>query len=122
MDIGKVMNLKTATSQIMDGMTFALDMALMENTQYDPNNGCIVMRDTAQYLVPAHADIPEIEVLFIGKPDPCILPLGARGIGAIGVTGMAAAIMNVIYNVTGKRVRACRSHRINSFKLFKARL
>lgn len=105
MDIGKVMNLKTATNQIMGGMIFALGMALMENTQYDPNNGRIVTRDLAQYLVPVHADIPEIEVQFIDKPDPYISPLGARGIGEIGVTGMAAAITNAIYNATGKRVR-----------------
>jgi xanthine dehydrogenase YagR molybdenum-binding subunit len=105
MDIGKVMNLKTATNQIMGGMIFALGMALMENTQYDPNNGRVVTRDLAQYLVPVHADIPEIEVQFIDKPDPFISPLGARGIGEIGVTGMAAAIANAIYNATGKRVR-----------------
>src|ERR1700761_2341287 len=105
MDIGKVMNLKTATNQIMGGMIFALGMALMENTQYDPNNGRVVTRDLAQYLVPVHADIPEIEVQFIDKPDPYISPLGARGIGEIGVTGMAAAIANAIYNATGKRVR-----------------
>jgi len=105
MDIGKVMNLKTATNQIMGGMIFALGMALMENTQYDPNNGRVVTRDLAQYLVPVHADIPEIEVQFIDKPDPYISPLGARGIGEIGVTGMSAAIANAIYNATGKRVR-----------------
>jgi xanthine dehydrogenase YagR molybdenum-binding subunit len=105
MDIGKVMNLKTATNQIMGGMIFGLGMALMENTQYDPNNGRVVTRDLAQYLVPVHADIPEIEVQFIDKPDPYISPLGARGIGEIGVTGMAAAIANAIYNATGKRVR-----------------
>jgi xanthine dehydrogenase YagR molybdenum-binding subunit len=105
MDIGKVMNLKTAINQIKGGMIFGMGMALMENVQYDPNNGRIVTRDLAQYLVPVHADIPEIEVQFIDKPDPYISPLGARGIGEIGVTGMAAAIANAIYNATGKRAR-----------------
>jgi xanthine dehydrogenase YagR molybdenum-binding subunit len=105
MDIGKVMNLKTAINQIKGGMIFGMGMALMENVQYDPNNGRIVTRDLAQYLVPVHADIPEIEVQFIDQPDPYISPLGARGIGEIGVTGMAAAIANAIYNATGKRVR-----------------
>jgi xanthine dehydrogenase YagR molybdenum-binding subunit len=105
MDIGKVMNLKTATNQIMGGMIFGIGMALMENTQYDPNNGRVVTRDLAQYLVPVHADIPEIEVQFIDKPDPYISPLGARGIGEIGITGITAAIANAIYNATGKRVR-----------------
>jgi xanthine dehydrogenase YagR molybdenum-binding subunit len=105
MDIGKVMNLKTATNQIMGGMIFGIGMALMENTQYDPNNGRVVTRDLAQYLVPVHADIPEIEVQFIDKPDPYISPIGARGIGEIGITGITAAIANAIYNATGKRVR-----------------
>jgi len=59
----------------------------------------------AQYLVPVHADIPIIDVQFIEKPDPFISPIGARGIGEIGVTGLAAAIANAIYNSTGKRVR-----------------
>ncbi|HEY9003996.1 MAG TPA: xanthine dehydrogenase family protein molybdopterin-binding subunit [Mucilaginibacter sp.] len=105
MDIGKVMNLKTATNQIMGGMIFGIGMALMENTQYDSNNGRVVTRDLAQYLVPVHADIPEIEVQFIDKPDPYISPIGARGIGEIGITGITAAIANAIYNATGKRVR-----------------
>ncbi|MDB5135039.1 MAG: hypothetical protein JWP37_1642 [Mucilaginibacter sp.] len=105
MDIGTVMNLKTATNQIMGGMIFGIGMALMENTQYDPNNGRVVTRDLAQYLVPVHADIPEIEVHFINKPDPYISPIGARGIGEIGITGITAAIANAIYNATGKRVR-----------------
>jgi xanthine dehydrogenase YagR molybdenum-binding subunit len=105
MDIGTVMNLKTATNQIMGGIIFGMGMALMEETEYDPNNGRIVTRDLAQYLVPVNADIPEIEVQFIEKPDLLISPIGARGIGEIGVTGMAAAIANAIYNATGKRVR-----------------
>lgn len=105
MDVGKVMNLKTATNQIMGGMIFGIGMALMENTQYDPNNGRVVTRDLAQYLVPVHADMPEIQVQFIDKPDPYISPIGARGIGEIGITGITAAIANAIYNATGKRVR-----------------
>ncbi|WP_208645553.1 molybdopterin cofactor-binding domain-containing protein [Mucilaginibacter endophyticus] len=105
MDIGTVMNLKTATNQIMGGMIFGIGMALMENTQYDPNNGRVVTRDLAQYLVPVHADIPEIEVHFINKPDTFISPIGARGIGEIGITGITAAIANAVYNATGKRVR-----------------
>jgi len=65
----------------------------------------LVTRDMAQYLVPVNADIPEIDVQFIERPDPYISPIGARGIGEIGVTGMAAAIANAIFNATGKRVR-----------------
>lgn len=105
MDIGTVMNAKTATNQIMGGMIFGIGMALMEDTVYDPNRGRIVTRDLAQYLVPVHADMPEFSVEFINKPDTLISPIGARGIGEIGITGITAAVANAIYNATGKRVR-----------------
>ncbi len=105
MDIGKVLNLKTAKNQIMGGMIFGIGMALMEETQYDPNRGRVVTKDLANYLVPVHADMPEFQVEFLDKPDMIISPIGARGIGEIGVTGMAAAIANAITNATGKRVR-----------------
>jgi len=105
MDIGKVLNLKTATNQIMGGMIFGIGMALMEGSQYDPKRGRVVTRDLANYLVPVHADMPEFEIQFIDHPDPYISPIGARGIGEIGITGMAAAVANAIYHATGKRVR-----------------
>ena len=105
MDIGKVLNLKTAKNQIMGGMIFGIGMALMEETKYDPNRGRVVTKDLANYLVPVHADMPEFEVEFLDKPDPFISPIGARGIGEIGITGMAAAVANAIFNATGKRVR-----------------
>lgn len=105
MDIGKVMNLKTAKNQIMGGMIFGIGMALMEETAYDKNLGRVVTRDLAQYLVPVNADMPEFDVQFIDKPDPYISPIGARGIGEIGITGITAAINNAIYHATGKRVR-----------------
>jgi xanthine dehydrogenase YagR molybdenum-binding subunit len=106
MDIGKVLNLKTAKNQIMGGMTFALGMALMEETIYDEHTGRIVTRDLANYLVPVNADIPEYIVEFIDKPDPYISPIGSRGIGEIGITGLSAAIANAVYNATGKRIRS----------------
>lgn len=105
MDIGKVMNLKTAKNQIMGGMIFGIGMALMEASEYDERDGRIVTRDLAQYLVPVHADMPEFDIRFINEPDPYISPLGARGIGEIGITGITAAIANAIYNATGKRIR-----------------
>jgi len=105
MDIGKVMNLKTAKNQIMGGAIFGIGMALMEETQYDPNDGRVVTHDLAQYLVPVHADMPEFEIQFIDKPDLIISPIGARGIGEIGITGLPAAIANAVYNATGKRIR-----------------
>jgi xanthine dehydrogenase YagR molybdenum-binding subunit len=105
MDIGKVLNHKTAYNQIMGGMIFAMGMALMEGTQYDPLRGRVVTRDLANYLVPVHADMPVFEIEFLDKPDPYISPIGARGIGEIGITGMAAAISNAVFHATGKRVR-----------------
>jgi xanthine dehydrogenase YagR molybdenum-binding subunit len=105
MDTGRVMNMKTAKNQIMGGMIFGMGMALMEETKYDDNNGRVVTRDLAQYLVPVNADMPDFDVQFIGTPDPFISPLGARGIGEIGITGITAAIANAVYNATGKRVR-----------------
>jgi xanthine dehydrogenase YagR molybdenum-binding subunit len=105
MDIGTVLNLKTAKNQIIGGMTFALGMALMEETIYDQNTGRIITKDLANYHVPVHADIPAFDIQFIDKPDPYISPIGSRGIGEIGITGTTAAIVNAIYHATGKRVR-----------------
>ena len=105
MDIGTVMNEKTAINQIMGGMIFGIGMALMEETVYDPNRGRIVTRDLANYLVPVHADMPDFQVAFINKPDLIISPIGARGIGEIGITGITAAVNNAIFNATGKRIR-----------------
>jgi xanthine dehydrogenase YagR molybdenum-binding subunit len=105
MDIGKVLNLKTAKNQIMGGAIFGIGMALMEKTEYDPNNARVVTRDLAQYLVPVHADMPLFDVQFLDKADFNISPVGSRGIGEIGITGITAAIANAVYNATGKRVR-----------------
>lgn len=105
MDIGKVLNLKTATNQIMGGMIFGIGMALMEGSVYDPVRGRVVTRDLANYLVPVHADMPVFDIRFIDRPDVLISPIGARGIGEIGITGAAAAVTNAIYHATGKRVR-----------------
>jgi xanthine dehydrogenase YagR molybdenum-binding subunit len=105
MDVGTVMNLKLAKNQIMGGQVFGIGMALMEGTEYDPNRGRVVTKDLANYLVPVHGDMPEFDVQFIGTPDTLISPVGARGIGEIGITGITAAIVNAVYHATGKRVR-----------------
>jgi len=105
MDIGKVMNWKTAVNQIMGGMIFGIGMALMEGSVYDPTRGRVVTRDLANYLVPVHADMPVFDIQFIDRPDTLISPIGARGIGEIGITGTAAAVANAIFHATGKRVR-----------------
>ncbi len=105
MDIGKILNEKTSKSQIMGGAIFGIGMALMEETIYDPNNGRIVTKDLADYLVPVHADMPEFDIWFTDKPDYNIGSVGARGAGEIGITGITAAINNAVYNATGKRIR-----------------
>lgn len=104
-DVGRIMNEKTARSQIIGGVIFGIGAALMEATEYDKRWGNPVVRTLADYHVPVHLDVPPIDVHFIGKPDPHISPIGARGIGEIGITGVAAAIANAVFNATGKRLR-----------------
>jgi len=104
-DVGRIMNEKTARSQIIGGVIFGIGAALMEATEYDKRWGNAVTRTLADYHVPVHLDVPPIDVHFIGKPDPHISPIGARGIGEIGITGVSAAIANAVFNATGKRLR-----------------
>lgn len=104
-DVGRIMNEKTARSQIIGGVIFGIGAALMEATEYDKRWGTPVTRTLADYHVPVHLDVPPIDVHFIGKPDPHISPIGARGIGEIGITGVSAAIANAVFNATGKRLR-----------------
>lgn len=105
MDVGRVINAKTARSQILGGVVWGIGMALMEESIVDRKTGRIVTANLADYRVPVNADVPEIEVLFIDKPDLELNPLGARGMGEVGMTGVAAAIANAVYHATGKRVR-----------------
>ncbi|MHA6248270.1 xanthine dehydrogenase family protein molybdopterin-binding subunit [Pontibacter sp. CAU 1760] len=105
-DVGRVMNEKTARSQIMGGIIYGLGAGLMEETLYDKRYGNPIQRSLADYHVPVNFDVPDIDVFFIGKPDPHISPIGARGIGEIGTTGIAAAIANAVFNATGKRIRS----------------
>lgn len=104
-DVGRIMNEKTARSQIIGGVIYALGQTLMEETEYDKRWANPVQRSFADYHVPVQLDVPEIEVHFIGKPDPHISPIGARGAGEIGGVGVAAAVANAVFNATGKRLR-----------------
>ncbi|RYY62750.1 MAG: xanthine dehydrogenase family protein molybdopterin-binding subunit [Chitinophagaceae bacterium] len=104
-DVGLIMNEKTARSQVIGGVIFGIGAALMEATEYDKRWGNPVVRTLADYHVPVNLDVPAIDVHFIGKPDPHISPIGARGIGEIGITGVSAAIANAVFNATGKRLR-----------------
>jgi xanthine dehydrogenase YagR molybdenum-binding subunit len=103
-DCGRILNPKTARSQFRGGMIMGLGLALTEETLLDPRNGRVMNPSLAEYHIPVHLDVPEIEVMWTDIPDPHT-PMGARGIGEIGITGVAAAVANAIYNATGKRVR-----------------
>lgn len=103
-DCGKILNHKTASSQFRGGIIMGIGLALMEETQFDERNGRIMNPSLAEYHVPVHMDVPEIDVIWTDIPDPHT-PMGAHGVGEIGITGVAAAIANAIYNATGTRVR-----------------
>jgi len=102
---GTILNVKTARSQFIGGMVWGLGMALHEHTVRDPRSGRVVTRDLADYHVPVNADTPSIDVIMVPEEDPYVNEVGAKGIGEIGITGMAAAIANAVYHATGKRIR-----------------
>ncbi len=104
-DCGRIMSAKTARSQFLGGIVFGIGHALLEEIAYDREHGQSVNADLASYLVPVNADVPEIDVTWIGEPDLNFNPIGCRGIGEIGITGVAAAIANAVYHATGVRVR-----------------
>lgn len=102
---GRILNTKTAHSQIMGGVVWGIGMALHEETLFDHRYGRIMNANIAEYHVPVNADIHDIQVIFVDEPDRIINPLGIKGLGEIGIVGVAAAIANAIYHATGKRVR-----------------
>jgi xanthine dehydrogenase YagR molybdenum-binding subunit len=103
-DCGRVLNSKTAESQLRGGIVMGIGMALTEETQFDERRGRIMTRSLADYHVPVNLDVPNIEVLFLDEPDKRAV-VGAHGIGELGITGAAAAIANAVFNATGMRVR-----------------
>ena len=102
---GRVLNLKTARSQAIGGITMGIGMALLEETVTDNRFGRIVNPNLGEYHVPVNADIPAIEAYFVEENDPHVNAIGAKGIGEIGITGVAAAVANAVYHATGKRIR-----------------
>jgi xanthine dehydrogenase YagR molybdenum-binding subunit len=102
---GRILNLKTAHSQIMGGVVWGIGMALHEETLYDHRFGRVMNANIAEYHVPVNADIHDIEVIFVDEPDEMVNPLGIKGLGEIGIVGVAAAVANAVYHATGKRVR-----------------
>lgn len=105
MDIGRVINPKTASSQVQGGVVMGIGQALFEKTRYDPQTGRAINDNLADYAVCVNPDVASIETHFVGGPDMLFNAIGCRGVGEIGITGIAAAIANAVYHATGIRVR-----------------
>ena len=102
---GRILNPKTASNQITGGIVWGIGMALHEETLVDHTFGRIMNANIAEYHVPVNADVHDIKVIFVDEPDDIVNPLGIKGLGEIGIVGVAAAIANAVYHATGKRVR-----------------
>jgi xanthine dehydrogenase YagR molybdenum-binding subunit len=105
MDAGRIINPLAGRNQIMGGVVMGIGMALLEHTSYDPQSGAPINSNLADYIVAVNADTPLIEVHFLDYPDKEINELGARGIGEIGLAGVAPAITAAVHHATGVRVR-----------------
>lgn len=104
-DGGKIISPKTAKSQMTGGVVGGIGMALMEEAVIDNRFGKYINNNFADYHIPVQADVPDIDVVFVDKPDPILNPIGAKGIGEVAIIGFAAAVANAVYHATGKRVR-----------------
>jgi xanthine dehydrogenase YagR molybdenum-binding subunit len=104
-DVGRAINRKTALNQLHGAIIMGLGAALLEHSVYDRRNGRVVTDNLADYLVPVHADAPELDVTLLDIPDPHIGDYGAKGLGEIGITGITAAVANAVYHATGRRIR-----------------
>jgi xanthine dehydrogenase YagR molybdenum-binding subunit len=102
---GRVLNTKTATSQIIGGVVWGIGMALHEETLIDHRFGRIMNANVAEYHMPTHADVHDVAVIFVDEPDGTVNRLGIKGLGEIGIVGVAAAIANAVYHATGVRIR-----------------
>lgn len=103
---GRILNPKTSRSQILGGVIWGVGMALTEESLIDPRYGNFVTRSFGDYHIPANLDIGEIETIFIDEEDKFVNKMGVKGIGEVGIVGVAAAVANAIFNATGKRVRS----------------
>jgi xanthine dehydrogenase YagR molybdenum-binding subunit len=104
-DVGRVLNAKTARSQLIGGITYGIGMALLEETLVDPQTGRYVNANLSDYLVPVNADIPQIQTIVVDNNERTSNPLGIKGLGELPMVGVAAAVANAVYHATGKRVR-----------------
>ena len=102
---GKILNPKTARSQIIGGNVWGIGMALTEESIIDPRWGNFITRSFADYHVPSNLDIGTMETIFIDEDDKIVNKLGVKGIGEVAIVGVAAAVANAVFNATGKRIR-----------------
>ena len=102
---GRILNPKTARSQVLGGIVWGIGMALEEESVIDQKFGRFVNHSLGEYHVPVNADVHDLEVIFVDERDEIVNPIGAKGLGEIGLLGVAAAIANAVYNATGKRIR-----------------
>ncbi len=104
-DAGRIINPKTARSQAIGGIIWGAGQALLEQSEMDPRTARFLSRNYSGYLVPTNADIPELDVLFVGDFDAEASPLGAKGLGELTAVSVAPAIANAVHHATGKRIR-----------------
>lgn len=104
-DAGRIINPRTARNQIEGAIVMGVGMALFEQTHYDPRSGAPINSNLADYIVATNADTPQMDVTFLDYPDTKVNELGARGVGEIGLAGVASAIASAVYHATGVRVR-----------------
>ncbi|MEA2492775.1 MAG: xanthine dehydrogenase YagR molybdenum-binding subunit [Thermoleophilaceae bacterium] len=104
-DGGRILNEKLARSQIIGGTVMGIGMTMLEETIFDAGTGRIANATFGDYLIPVNADVPDLDVVFVGKPDQ-VRPIGIKGLGEIGIIGVSAAIANAVYHATGRRIRS----------------
>jgi xanthine dehydrogenase YagR molybdenum-binding subunit len=102
---GRILNAKTARSQLTGGMIWGVGSAITEGNAVDPRHGSLINQDLAQYLVPVQADIGELEAIMLDEVDDKANPMGIKGVGELGNSGAGAAVANAIYNACGVRLR-----------------
>jgi xanthine dehydrogenase YagR molybdenum-binding subunit len=102
---GRIMNTRTARSQLMGGLIWGVSSALHEATEIDPRNARTVNRDLQDYLVPVNADVGSVDVIMLPEVDTTVNPAGVKGLGELGNVGTNAAVANAVFHATGIRVR-----------------
>lgn len=102
---GRIVNARTAHSQLVGAIVWGIGVALHEETRLDARLGRFMNRNLAEYLVPVNADVPPIDAFFVEEEDRAVNPIGAKNVGEIGICGVAAPVANAVFHATGRRVR-----------------